>query len=730
MRIGSRSVLIIAVVLVCGMQLDAQQGKPNPGSSPPPTSTGVPPGLNYPSQTLQRFISPPQGQDFVFLCYSLAPIISSTAPFSLQSAGDVGESKVKCQTVDSDHPLKSGNKIVLALDTGLIDRSRIQNLNINITFTQGTTISQRPVRPSISGNVPFAALAAPDHVFYFVATDKLVGDAIPQLSVTLLYDPPVPGQAWAAKTIYPAGSIVIGQSGGHFFQAQSGGMSGDTYPTAALTPVLPDNVTDNTCQWSPYGISPPSGSGVSASPWLPNNQYKPKDVVYDPATTIFYVEAANPAGGGTCTSDSSSHFLSAPPPAKPEPKTIPNTMDNDSGVMQWKYLGDSCPPGTPLRKPDTDYPAHTRVCDNGASVARLYESTVAGHSNLYDLHFDNPSTKPSFIVDPGAGRETWVYIRDGCDVGQNTPDWQANFEYVLDPANPIRICRRGRPNRLFGLYRAGHSAAAPPSFVLPPIITIERSIGVEWQYAGDACDPQSVPQWQPNHLYLTIGAGVCERGPITHLYTVVTTGRSGGARPYFENPGNQPVPPMWADIGLYPPPAVTSGSATETQTNAISIPLAQVHALAYYNIATGVVVTTIRVPSFAYTTPPAINNGTPAKVGSSLLIDPVITLTRYFWGFDAEAKEHASDWRPGLSFSFSLSSPTSNFYFGGSSEPLRYVQVEYGFALAKVPRLSPGAFAPSSSTTPATQQVFAKGGYLGLSFNLSDFVKYLVGKGS
>lgn len=316
-------------------------------------------------------------------------------------------------------------------------------------------------------------------------------------------------------------------------------------------------------------------------PWLANNNYSFKDVVYVPSVNLFYIETANPAA--KCTSSGTSPFPTTAPVATEEPKPKPTELSTTDGA--------------------------------------------------------------------GANLMQWGFVQNVCPVG----------------------------------------AAA-------------------------------VPSWQPKHDY-AINERVCEGD---RLYRVIVPGKSTAARPEFQNPDSAVALPTWVDIGVYPPSSAVGALAAEMQTNAITMPLAQVHALAFYNVDSGVLVSTIRIPSYTYTTPTTINNGTPVKSGSTLLIDPVVTLTRYIWGFDPEAKEHVKDWRPGISLSFSLASPTSNFYIGGSSEFIRYVQVDYGFAVAKQQRLVPGAFAATSSTTPATSPVFAKGGYVGLSFNLTDFVKSLV----
>lgn len=593
MHVSARSWLTVVGLCVCCLTLLGQPQKPTQTGSPPASSsTGALPGLNFPAATLRQLTSAADYKNadgtvkkgYAFVCTNLIPEVSSGSPFILQKVSNL-EDETACGPIDASHPLKSGQKIVLVLETNIIDLSRVQNLNVNITFTQGTTISARSVRPSISGTVALTSLGTA-HRFYLLATDRVSGDAIPQLSVSFLYDPPVPGQDWFSNTIYPDGSIVHGQKG-HFFQALKGGMSGSEYPSNALTPQLNDDLVDNQCSWAPVGNSSPSGGGGGSTTalWMANYQYSQGAIVYAPLTNIYYQETAALPANGKCTSGSKS------PLTDPEPQPKQET------------------------------------------------------SNAYTT-------------------------RDGL----------------------------------------GKTA-------------------VEWQWLGyKSCpeDPKNT-EWQHDHAYMTVGDQICRADS---WYKVISPGTSGDTAPYFQNPDTQIARPKWVDIGVLPPSAVTSASATEIQPSAINLPLAQVHTLAYYNVDSGVYVSTIRVPSFAYTTPTTLNNGTPVQTSSTLLIDPVVTLTRYIWGFDAETKEHLSDWKPGISLSFSLASPGSNFYIGGSSEILRYVQVGYGFAVAKVPRLSPGTFAPSSSTTPTTTQVFAKGGYLGLTFNLSDFVKSLVKGGS
>ena len=261
-----------------------------------------------------------------------------------------------------------------------------------------------------------------------------------------------------------------------------------------------------------------------------------------------------------------------------------------------------------------------------------------------------------------------------------------------------------------------------------PATTVDGT--VQWQFVVDVLLDCATHEWQAAHPY-KISEQVRDPDTDNRVYQAIVGGASGQAAtkvPFIYPTNGQR--PSWTDIGQYPPALVTTASPTDQVVTLINFQLPQTHTLSYYNLASGVLVTTIRTKSFGFSTSPSMNNGTPIQTGSNLIIDPVITLTRYIWPFDAERKEHWGDWKPGISISFSLSSPTSNFYFGGSSEVLRYIQVEYGFALARVPHLATNVFTPTSSTTPNTVQSFAKGGYVGLSFNITGLIQGLASSAS
>ena len=174
--------------------------------------------------------------------------------------------------------------------------------------------------------------------------------------------------------------------------------------------------------------------------------------------------------------------------------------------------------------------------------------------------------------------------------------------------------------------------------------------------------------------------------------------------------------------------------SSDQTVSLLNYQLPQVHSLYYYNIAFGVVGSTIRAPTFGFSPAPKY---TPVQVGSTPIIDPVILFTAYFRPIDAESPYRAKDLIPGASFGLSLTSPSNNFYFGASSEIMRNVQATYGFTMARVPELpNSNVFNPTgssgapSSATPVTTQHFEKGGFLGLTFNFSGFIQSLFSSGA
>jgi hypothetical protein len=334
--------------------------------------------------------------------------------------------------------------------------------------------------------------------------------------------------------------------------------------------------------------------------------------------------------------------------------------------------------------------------------------------------------RPATYDRPTAGSGGVLWVFDGTNQAACTAEftWKAQTPYGSDK----KICSRAKSQvEWYNVSLAGTSGDTPPTFLTAGGLT--WSLREIKSIRGDChlSDGKKIDKWQANHNYSADDL-VCANQAI---YAVTTPGYSTSDFPF---PPFEEV--VWDDLGAYPPSTVSGSPAPELSFSILpTFPLQQTHTRFSYNVATGVLVTTIRSKSFAYSptsTSPPTNSGIPYQSGSTLLIDPVISLTKYFVAFDAERRWRIRDLTPGLTLSISLTSPSSNFYLGGSSEVARYIQVEYGYALAKVPKLVTGNFVSSTSTSPPTTQVFTSGAYIGLSFNISGFLSGLGGgsKGS
>jgi hypothetical protein len=178
------------------------------------------------------------------------------------------------------------------------------------------------------------------------------------------------------------------------------------------------------------------------------------------------------------------------------------------------------------------------------------------------------------------------------------------------------------------------------------------------------------------------------------------------------------------------------GVATDKPVLVMQTNLQQVHKLVYFNIATGIAASTIRDSTFSRVI------ATPAVAGTAATfktvqqkgdprIVPVLFFTSYlFHKIDPEVPFEKWDLVPQPSLGFSLTSPSSDFFFGGSSEFfVRNVQLVYGLHYGQTTHLVPNQISdPASKDPQATQKLFNKGGYVGLTFNI-DFIKGLFSGG-
>jgi hypothetical protein len=212
-------------------------------------------------------------------------------------------------------------------------------------------------------------------------------------------------------------------------------------------------------------------------------------------------------------------------------------------------------------------------------------------------------------------------------------------------------------------------------------------------------------------------------------------GHSGPTLPNFVLTPAPHLQIQWQDSGTTPPASVASGQPADQTVSLLNLTLPQVHSLYYYNVAAGVIVSSIRIPNnVAIEVPPATSPATYTykQQGSNLLIDPVLLFTAYIRPMDAERPFRVKEIFkiPGITFGLSLASPTTNFYFGGSTEVLRNIQCVYGFNVSNISKLAVPSGTVGVGSTAPTVQSFSKGGFIGFTFNISGFIQGLFGAGS
>ncbi len=165
----------------------------------------------------------------------------------------------------------------------------------------------------------------------------------------------------------------------------------------------------------------------------------------------------------------------------------------------------------------------------------------------------------------------------------------------------------------------------------------------------------------------------------------------------------------------------------------------QIHALYPYNISTGLLISSLRDPTFTKNKTKAAVLDDAGKVKTpaeyQVVTDkgeprpmPALFFTWYVKSFDAQRKWTPGDLIPRPSLGFSLTAPSENFFFGGSSEITRNVQLAAGWHYGKVTVRGPIPVDDANiDTVPATVKRFQSGAYFGLTFNIA-FIKALFGK--
>lgn len=771
-------------------ELLAQKPQGPPGAGPAGAPVGGAPGggaaslsgFSYTPTEWKRFTNLPPAKKKV-LCFKLRYGNSSSQPFILEPVENAQKFSTECTTVDSQDPLLMREILVIGIDwSEIVEDSRLKLLNINVTNQQGNPINATPIRPSFT-SLPSATSNAGGAPIYLTWPYELPGDAIPTVSVSTVYTPVIPGAPWQSNTFYPAGSVVVSAyNNGHFYTALSGGVSGNTDPgfLAAAVPAI----TDGQLTWEDSGTTLPTGA--KATMWLPATPHCLGDVIADPYNGHFYTVAVggvppSPPAVPTCAT------TSGPPPTDPFPSSPPPSPTGiqfsvSDGSVLWKLV---VPPGTrrasayysvgqivkdlasnnfyvvvatlaPVARTSASAtnpfpatpPARFRVNDGDVTweLVGRWESNHpyanssvvldASGSHLYKSQANGTSgaipSQPFFPIGQGgvfADRLTAVPVTESFIRGVNWIDMLTSNPAIAawKPGTEYHAGQTVRDPNGAEIYQALNDGPSGSVFPEPP-----HKPPMLWEDTGQQGNGL-IPEWTKDTDY---SPNTLVRDPVNkEVYRAMNDGHSGPTLPNFVLTPAPHLQIQWQDSGTTPPASVASGQPADQTVSLLNLTLPQVHSLYYYNVAAEVIVSSIRIPNnVAIEVTPATSPATYTykQQGSNLLIDPVLLFTAYIRPMDAERPFRVKEIFkiPGITFGLSLASPTTNFYFGGSTEVLRNIQCVYGFNVSNISKLAVPSGTVGVGSTAPTVQSFSKGGFIGFTFNISGFIQGLFGAGS
>jgi hypothetical protein len=698
--------------------------------------------------------------------------------------GTAGESTFPpiCTNINPSEPILMNQVISIAIDmSAILDATseRFKILNLNLTNQQGAPLNPTPIRPGLAASTatgPAISSAtvgysgplnpATSQVYYLTWPNQLPGDTIPTIGVNLVYTPVAPALPWKAQTFYPAGSIVISKvessnsstTNGHYYLALNSGTSSKSAPNfdAAAVPV-PIFTDGPGIGWKDMGFipnvpwtadtpfdrdalivpNPPNGhyyraenSGETGSmppnfpmdgsevsdkdlrwkdvgsipnvPWKSNTSFDRGALIVPNAANGHYYQAQNSGTTGTSSPGFPNGFV----------------MVRDGPGLVWKESGTTTTP--PVWKATYAYAEGATVTPDPPN-GRYYRAHAAdGKSGLSGVK------GPAFPVDRSTQPDTDSLSWEDMGPSPVFPAWQPNTAF----ANHAVIVPSPANGHYYQAQMDGVTGPNQPAFPVTSNDNVFEPSNLVWIDAGPTLpnSAKNTKTWLPTTAFFV--GDVIQDTSSGHYYSVLQAGFSGSTPPNFSIPApgrladtlSEPTID-WQDLGASLPASVSSvGTTPSDQTlNLLSYTLPQVHALSYFNLASGVVVSSIKTNSFVNTGTSSAPNWTSTKNG--ITVDPILALTAYFKPIDAERPWRKSDLIPGATLAFSLSSPTTNFYFGASSEfpKLRNVQMTYGFSLVRGSVLEP----PFTSSAAVTNPHFFKGGFVGLTFNITGFIQSL-----
>src|ERR1017187_256316 len=191
------------------------------------------PGLSYAAGDWNTKM--PVDRRLVLLCYRLVPTNSAAQPYTLEptdfretdndaeiKASWTKNKRSPCSVIDYKHPLLERRILAVAIDVrkwqgAEPNVTRLAVLNINVTTQPGKPLNPTPVRPSVA-TASITELNYGNSVYYLRWPIALVGDAIPTISINVVYIAPAPGESWHSNTVYAPGAVVSpGKRDGHFY---------------------------------------------------------------------------------------------------------------------------------------------------------------------------------------------------------------------------------------------------------------------------------------------------------------------------------------------------------------------------------------------------------------------------------------------------------------------------------------------------------------------------------
>jgi hypothetical protein len=724
-------------------------------------------------------------KNVIIYCYKLRPNLSATQPFILEpesvSQAKPGKTEL-CANTSNPKSLLMSRFLVYRIDMSKIPPetiARIRTLNVNVTNQTGTslnsqrgsTINPSPTRPSLAllsppqydcdkkkDKIPdklqlagkrLVEAICPDEgqkadIYYLTWPGELVGDTIPTVSINLVYTPVAPALMWSSGTFYPAGSVVIqpgnNTKNGHYYLALNGGIS-DKSPdhppsfegAAVAVPRFKDPAGGDPpgVVWKDMGPLVPGAA--NPDPWGPNHYYALNALVIPQAPNGRYYQVQRDGFSGSI---------------EPQfPKIAGMEVEDISGLV-WMDMGlTTLNPAPPIWQQGTAYASKAQVTSNPTN-GHYYEAQPRPKGESC------PPTPP-FPATGNSGSALPALPTDGTSVSDGTnlcwldkglitpnpgiPAWQPGVAF----AQGALVIPSSANGHYYKALSTGVAGPNSPPFPVDGTMVTEVS-NLTWVDAGIVvpASPKSLKTWSPNSVYV-IG-DVIQDLSSGHYYSVVQAGISGLVPPNFGIPApgqtqeQSGTPIRWQDLGTTLPASISSGIPSSDQVvNVLNLTYPQVQVLSRFNLTSGVVVSSLKPPSISSnsgTSATGCSNGAAtctvftASRGSRL-IDPVLGVTVYaFRPLDAERPFKATDLIPAPTLNISLSSPTTNFHVGASSELLmRNLQLVYGVSIVQESRLG-GTVTPINGQTTGlfTTKKYNYGAFVGVTFNITGFIQSLI----